>query len=597
MKLPLLKLSIERQRFFTTILAVCFLNFFVQNVSAQGTWTALTHIAPNPNLGGMLVLSDGTILCKTSSGTTDGIGNLYNRLTPDASGSYANGTWSSIAAMHNTRLYYSSQVLKDGRVYVAGGEYGTGGSSGETYNPLTNVWTNNAAIGSFVSDANSEILENGTILQALVTGTLRSTKLYDPVANVYSTGPTALGIHNESAWLKLPDNSILFINRGATSSERYIPALNQWIADATVPVSIYDPFGLESGGALLLPNGQGLFLGSLGHNALYTPSGSTAMGTWTAAADFPNGQGTPDAPAVMLVNGKVLCVVSAKPTSANHFPVPASYYEYDYTTNTFTRVNAPAGGLTDNISSYQANMIALPNGQVLYADQGSNQYYVYTPGGTSLTSGKPVITKIQKSGPATFMFVGHLFNGISEGSTYGDDWQLNSNYPLIRITAGTKVFYARSFNWNSTGVMRGGAADTVFVTPPTGLPKGPYSIQVVANGIASDPVVAGFNSLDTYIAADAVAGAIKLGTNQNNFSVYPNPAVNQTSLQFNMAETGSTSIRIVDMNGKNLKELFNGTMQKGYYNIQVSTADLPKGVYNIRMVTSKGTQTTKLVVQ
>ena len=131
MKLPLLKLSIERQRFFTTILAACFLNFFVQNVSAQGTWTALTHIAPNPNLGGMLVLSDGTILCKTSSGTTDGIGNLYNRLTPDASGSYANGTWSSIAAMHNTRLYYSSQVLKDGRVYVAGGEYGTGGSSGE----------------------------------------------------------------------------------------------------------------------------------------------------------------------------------------------------------------------------------------------------------------------------------------------------------------------------------------------------------------------------------------------------------------------------------------------------------------------------------
>ncbi len=51
------------------------------------------------------------------------------------------------------------------------------------------------------------------------------------------------------------------------------------------------------------------------------------------------------------------------------------------------------------------------------------------------------------------------------------------------------------------------------------------------------------------------------------------------------------------MNGKSLKELFNGTMQKGYYNIQVSTADLPKGVYNIKMTTNNGTQTTKLVVQ
>ncbi len=133
------------------------------------------------------------------------------------------------------------------------------------------------------------------------------------------------------------------------------------------------------------------------------------------------------------------------------------------------------------------------------------------------------------------MFVGHLFNGISEGASYGDDWQMNSNYPLVRITVNSQVFYARTFNWNSTGVMRGGANDTVFVTPPAGLPKGPYSIQVVANGIGSDPVIAGFNSLDTYIAADAVVGAIKLGTKQVEFSVYPNPAVNQTSLQFNLA--------------------------------------------------------------
>ncbi len=597
MKLPLLRLSVKRQHFFTTIIASCFLNFFVQNVSAQGTWSAVTSLAPNPNLGGMLVLSDGTILCKTSAGTTDGIGNIYNRLTPDANGSYANGTWSSIAAMHSTRLYYSSQVLKDGRVYVAGGEYGTGGSSGETYNPLTNVWTSNAAIGSFVSDANSEILENGTVIQALVTGTLKTTKIYNPVANTYATGPTCIGIHNESAWLKLPDNSILFIDRGATTSERYIPAQNKWIADATVPVSIYDPFGLESGGAVLLPNGKALFLGSLGHNAIYTPSGSTAMGSWAAAADFPNGQGTPDAPVAMMVNGKVLCAVSPKATSSNHFPTPTSYYEYNYTTNTFTQVNAPGGGLTHPIPCYEANMVDLPNGQVLYADQNSNQYYVYTPDGSPLASGKPTITKIQKSSPGTYMFIGHLFNGISEGASYGDDWQMNSNYPLVRITVNSQVFYARTFNWNSTGVMRGAANDTVFVTLPSGLPKGRYSIVVEANGISSDPVVAGFNDLDSYVAADAIASATKLGNKQAEFSVYPNPAVNQTSLQFNLAQTGSASIRIVDMNGKNLKELFNGTMQKGYYNMQVSTADLPKGVYNIKMTTNSGTQTTKLVVQ
>ena len=173
---------------------------------------------------------------------------------------------------------------------MAGGEYGTGGSLGEVYDPLTNTWTNAPAPGSVLSDANSEILEDGRVLQALVAGSLTGTKIYNPTTNTYSNGPTALGIHNESAWIKLPDNSILYVNRLSTSSERYIPATNTWIADATVPVQLYDAFGDETGGALLLPDGRALFLGSAGHNAYYTPSGTTAPGTWAAAPDFPNSQ-------------------------------------------------------------------------------------------------------------------------------------------------------------------------------------------------------------------------------------------------------------------------------------------------------------------
>ena len=71
--------------------------------------------------GVMLVLSDGTVMCKTYAGGTDGIGNTWDRLTPDANGSYIAGTWSAMAPMYDTRLYFSSQVLMDGRVYVAGG--------------------------------------------------------------------------------------------------------------------------------------------------------------------------------------------------------------------------------------------------------------------------------------------------------------------------------------------------------------------------------------------------------------------------------------------------------------------------------------------
>ena len=45
---------------------------------------------------------------------------------PGRGGDYANGTWSPLAPMTDSRLYYASAVLADGRVFVAGGEYHNG---------------------------------------------------------------------------------------------------------------------------------------------------------------------------------------------------------------------------------------------------------------------------------------------------------------------------------------------------------------------------------------------------------------------------------------------------------------------------------------
>ncbi len=491
MKSPLLNREIFKPVKFPgypSMLLVLLFIVVTGQISAQGTWTALTNTSPDLSGGGLLLLSDGTVLAKTESGGTDGIGNIWNKFTPDIHGSYVNGTWSSISAMHNTRLYFSAQILKDGRVYVAGGEYGTGKSLGETYDPLTNAWTNNPAPGQTVSDANSEILPDGKVLQALVAGNLKGNVIYNPLTNTYGSGPSCIGIHNESAWVKLPDNSILMVDRNTTNSERYIPSLNQWVADATVPVSLYDPYGLETGGAVLLPDGRAFFIGSLANTALYTPSGNNNPGTWIAGPSV-SGHGAPDAAAAMMGNGKVLCALSPVPTSGNHFPTPTSFYEYDPTGNSFTQVNAPGGGLTRNISSYEATMLNLPDGKILYAEQDNDQYYIYTPAGTPLASWKPVINTIaQINCTNLYTITGTKFNGISEGATYGDDWQMATNYPVIRLTSGNNVYYARTFNWNSTGVQRGTLPDTAQFTLPANLPAGTYSLVVTANGISSDPV-------------------------------------------------------------------------------------------------------------
>ena len=82
-----------------------------------------------------------------------------------------------------------------------------------------------------------------------------------------------------------------------------------------------------------------------------------------------------------------------------------------------------------------------------------------------------------------------MLNGISEGAAYGDDVQMNSNYPVVRLTdAAGNVHFARTFNWSSTGVMTGTTLETTEFRLPPGLAAGMYSLVVVANGNSSDPV-------------------------------------------------------------------------------------------------------------
>jgi hypothetical protein len=381
-------------------------------------------------------------------------------------------------------------VLPDGRVYVCGGEYGTGGSTGEVYNPKTNTWTPTPGpFPNVISDANSEILPNGNVLQASVDESGENLNyLWNPTTNTYTAGPNCKRIDNEAVWVKLPDSSILFLDNYGLTSERYMPKTNTWINDASAPVNLYDPYGSEAGAGFTLPDGRVFFIGSTPNTLYYTPSGTTAPGTWAAGPAIPGSYGAADAPSAMMVNGKILLTVSPTPTSADHFPSPTQYYEFDYTTNTFTLLAAPGGGTSTNNSCYIGNMLDLPDGTVLFVNQNSDVYYQYTPSGAPLAAGKPAIAAVSRVNCDTFRVTGTMFNGITEGAAYGDDWQMETNFPIVRLTSGANTYYATTYNWNRIGaVMTGTLPDTAIFALPAGLAAGTYSVTVVANGNPSDP--------------------------------------------------------------------------------------------------------------
>ena len=496
---------------------------FPWRADAVGYWTALENKAPD-SVQLMLLLSDGTVMAANNPcDVFGGKGQDWYRLTPDISGGYANGTWTSLASMHDTRLFYSSAVLPDGRVFIAGGEYGSGRATAEMYYPFTDTWTQiNPPVSLLDPNAHSPVLAaldetgnqgfldsgcvvlpDGRVLVAPVAPNTRGgTLVYDPAANTWSAGPmTRSSYQDEASWVKLPDDSILTIDPFGTNTERYIPALNQWIADQPVPTPLYSPVGGEMGPAFLLPDGRAFFLGGSGHTAYYTPSGGISQGTWTIGPDIPGGLTASDSPAAMMANGKILCAVAPPPYldgGKTQFPTPTSFFEFDPVANAFERASGPTGTLNDDIPSYLCTMLDLPDGTVLYChvEQGNvfysgfgSQLYLYHPDGAPLAAGKPTLTSSKWNPDASLHLTGKLFNGISQGAAFGDDAQMDSNYPLARfINSRGSVWYGRTFNWSSTSVMTGNRPATTEVGRPWYLAPGWYSLTVVANGISSDPI-------------------------------------------------------------------------------------------------------------
>jgi hypothetical protein len=82
-----------------------------------------------------------------------------------------------------------------------------------------------------------------------------------------------------------------------------------------------------------------------------------------------------------------------------------------------------------------------------------------------------------------------LFNGVSQANMYGDDAQMASNYPLVRITNKTSghVFYARTHDHSFMGVASTALVSTMFDVPAH-IEAGASALEVVVNGIHSRPV-------------------------------------------------------------------------------------------------------------
>ena len=90
--------------------------------------------------------------------------------------------------------------------------------------------------------------------------------------------------------------------------------------------------------------------------------------------------------------------------------------------------------------------------------------YILLPRRLTIPLGRQrsAVVPLTISNATTYQITGTQFNGVTQGTTYGDEFQNATNYPLVRITnnATGRVVYAKTHDHSTMGVATGAA--TVF---------------------------------------------------------------------------------------------------------------------------------------
>jgi len=497
-------------------------------------WTKVIN-APPASVGAMLLLTDGRVLVHeepncSGNGCSGMDFTAWFALTPDATGSYINGTWSQVASMPPSYapLYFGSAVLADGKVMVEGGEYQCPAGQcapqwtnlGAIYDPAANTWTSVVpptlpTPWANIGDAAAIVLADGTYMQSDCCGVALQMQSA-PLAAYFNEATSSwtevnqsskFDEYDEEGWTLLPSGKVLTVDayvacpsgqpactaagNSGSNSEVWDPTTQTWSSAGSTIVQLWDSNCGQGGGSyevgpgVLRPDGTVFYTGSSdcspGHTAIY----NSVTGSWAKGPDFPNNDAANDAPGAIETNGNVIVMASAY---TGTFSAPAHFYQWNGTSlNLFP---APPNAVND--ASFVGHLLVLPTGQIMFTDF-TTDVEILTTTGTVKASWRPTVSSAPRRvrrGGTNYLISGTQFNGLTQGAAYGDDFQDATNYPMVRIVNNSTghVFYCKTHNHSSMGVATGSTPVSTMFDVPANVETGASKLFVVANGIPSPGV-------------------------------------------------------------------------------------------------------------
>jgi len=102
-----------------------------------------------------------------------------------------------------------------------------------------------------------------------------------------------------------------------------------------------------------------------------------------------------------------------------------------------------------------------------------------------------------------------------------------------------------------------------------------------------------------YVYRDSIKygllGVAEINSSLNKVSLYPNPARENTSLSYSLANASQVNISIYSVDGRCVSNVFNGEQSMGTHNLNIAVSNLQAGIYLLK-IEANGAQTIKKLV-
>lgn len=95
----------------------------------------------------------------------------------------------------------------------------------------------------------------------------------------------------------------------------------------------------------------------------------------------------------------------------------------------------------------------------------------------------------------------------------------------------------------------------------------------------------------------SAAGVKDLNETMTAFNVFPSPAVGNASIAFTMKQEDKVELKLCDLTGKTLMNVYNGKMNAGPQQISMNLSELSAGIYYLSANTGSGTLSRKIIIQ